>query len=263
MKTYEMKTYDETARTVFARMETQIEKNKKRNRVIRTVAACAIVAVLAAIVPGIKAFMKSAHYYTTDYKADYKKGYKVSFAEAPGNMDECIERAQIVAEIKILGLANVHSNTINTDQGESDFLPDSIYVGEIVKEFKNETEQDEYVYILRFGSPEASATGSHVLMPGERMVMFLKQIDYYMPVDEYPIYYNAFLCPFQELIIYEYGGKEYAVPYKMQHFMPSELEPVSGSIAAAINDMSGLNRWDYNVYEYDAVKNYIADAVNK
>ena len=56
MKTYEMKTYDETARTVLARMETQIEKNKKRNRVIRTVAAFTCFAVFAVTaVFGVKA----------------------------------------------------------------------------------------------------------------------------------------------------------------------------------------------------------------
>ncbi|MBQ6182481.1 MAG: hypothetical protein IJK33_01155 [Clostridia bacterium] len=260
-----MKTYEETTRSILERAETEKAQLRKKNRVIRTVAAFASVAIIAAAsVFGIRAFMKSAPHYTTDYKAEYKDSFKVSWAEAPGTIDECIERAQIVAEIKILGLATVYTPVLDTsDRGELKFLPESIYVGEIVKEFKNETKQDEYVYILRFGSPEASATGSHVLMPGERMVMFLKQTDYDRPVDEYPIYYNSFSCPFQELYIYEYDGKEYAVPYTMQNFMPRNMATVSADIASEINSISGLYRWYDDVYEYDAVKSYITDAVNK
>lgn len=260
-----MKTYEETTRSILERAETEKAQLRKKNRVIRTAAAFASVAIIAAAsVFGIRAFMKSAPHYTTDYKAEYKTHFHISWAEAPGTIDECIERAQIVAEIKILGLATVYTPVLDTsDRGELKFLPESIYVGEIVKEFKNETKQDEYVYILRFGSPEASATGSHVLMPGERMVMFLKQTDYDRPVDEYPIYYNSFGCPFQELYIYEYDGKEYAIPYTMQNFMPRNMATVSADIASEINSISGLYRWYDDVYEYDAVKSYITDAVNK
>lgn len=43
-----MKTYEETTRSIMERAETQIQKNKKRNRVIRTVAACVIISVLSA-----------------------------------------------------------------------------------------------------------------------------------------------------------------------------------------------------------------------
>ena len=54
-----MKTYEETTRSVFERAETQIQKNKKRNRVIRTAAAFTCLAIFAVTaVFGVKAMMK-------------------------------------------------------------------------------------------------------------------------------------------------------------------------------------------------------------
>lgn len=54
-----MKTYEETTRSIMERAETQIQKNKKRNRVIRTAAAFTCFAVFAVTaVFGVKAMMR-------------------------------------------------------------------------------------------------------------------------------------------------------------------------------------------------------------
>ena len=56
-----MKTYEETTRSILERAETEKAQLRKKNRVIRTAAAFASVAIIAAAsVFGIRAFMKSA-----------------------------------------------------------------------------------------------------------------------------------------------------------------------------------------------------------
>ncbi|MBO4500609.1 MAG: hypothetical protein J5760_00100 [Clostridia bacterium] len=199
---------------------------------------------------------ESVPYYTTDYVNDIPgTSWDLLTGSDYPTLDNCISASQLIARIRILGISSVVKSKEKS-------LPLSVYVGEVIEEYKNGAERVKYVYITRPGSSKEPVDGVPILKPGQELILFLTPNSAETRCTESPLYRFSCGTFFQELFICEYKGKEYVLPYAMMRFLPEGFATVPEELAAEIDKYADLNCPSVLVCEYKTVKEYINKALS-
>ena len=193
--------------------------------------------------------------YVTDYIND--KPTSVLYLhpyERTGNIEKCIEQAVLIADIKILGLSGVYADST---------IPLSVYVGEVIESYKSSAETAKYVYIARYGSPDAAVSGIMTLKPGDEIIMFLKAYEGSIKCTEQPVYRGCYDGLFENLYVYEKDGIKYVLPDTLEDFLPSEIPAADESVGCGIINIANINTRQKTVYYFNTIKEYILMGASK
>lgn len=196
-----------------------------------------------------KATLNAKPKYSTDYaKAVPKSKIFIHLYGHAKSIYECIEEAEIIAEIKILGLSGIY-------QEES--IPLSIYVGKVLECFKGETIPDQYIYIARYGTAESVVSDLNILKPDDDLILFLKAYDYTANYTEQPLYCGCYNGFFESLYVYERCGIKYVLPDTLDSFLPNDIYEIENDLAADINNSAIITRHSKKVFDYETIKKII------